>query len=203
MFVEAVVFLSAIIGLLMAFSAFIFHLLTRKEEAVDEEEIAIEVDKAAETALEEIVKTSQSALDEMNQKYQELLFLYQLMEEKKQNLEAMPTVAKVDAEQPVSDAQPVSEIEPVSEAQPVDDSASPIEMFHQIEAAVESAKVDIIGDEKAEEADEVVEEVVLPHNPKYEKIKELQAEGFSISEIARHLNMGQGEVKLFIDLGGR
>lgn len=96
MFVEAVVFLSAIIGVLLALSAFIFHMITRDKGKFD---IEGSVDAVTDAALEEINKTSQLIMDELNEKYNALLFVYQLMDDKKKEIEKNTPVAAAETEE--------------------------------------------------------------------------------------------------------
>ncbi|MCL2398233.1 MAG: hypothetical protein FWC91_00640 [Defluviitaleaceae bacterium] len=86
MFVEAVVFLSAIIGCLLALSAFIFHMITRQHQSGSENSEKL-LDVVADEALEEINRTSQLVLDELNEKYKALLFMYQLMDDKQKAMD--------------------------------------------------------------------------------------------------------------------
>ena len=97
MFVEAVVFLSAIVGVLLALSAFVFHMITRKPEE-EPEKVEQAVDDAADAALEEITKTSRLILDELNEKYNALLFVYQLMDDKKKEIDDEDPPVSADAE---------------------------------------------------------------------------------------------------------
>ena len=101
-FVEAVVFLSAIVGIILAISSFIFHAITRKVDVGDlDEKVAILVDRAADMALEEFNKTSQIVMDELNEKYKALLFVYQLMDDKQKELDDTKSETKSE-EAPVA-----------------------------------------------------------------------------------------------------
>ena len=179
MFVEAVVFLSAIIGILLALSAFIFHMITRGK---GESDVEGAVDAVTDAALEEINKTSQLVLDELNEKYNALLFVYQLMDDKKRELKIF------------DDA---SENERVEVA---NTDLTDTEAAKAVAIEDEPPELDIsIGDEL---------EIVYPpeglnSHPKYGPIRELLDDGLGISEIARKLNMGQGEIQLIIGLSGR
>ena len=114
------------------------------------------IDEASDAALDEINKTSRIVLDEIEKKYQAMLFLYNLLEEKKKEINAV-------LEQPVKlAANTPSEIKPPAKKQ-------------------QSAK----------------------QNARNEKIFQLSEEGMQINEIAKELNIGQGEVKLILDLAGR
>lgn len=104
----------------------------------------------ADSAAEELDKMAKSVFEEFDGKYQELLFLYTLIEEKKQE---------------TSQGYRKKPIEPTS-------------------------KTDIL-----------VDEGFRIQNPKYNQINEMQQQGQTVAEIAKHLNMGQGEVKLILELG--
>lgn len=184
MFVEAVVFLSAIIGVLLAFSALFFHVLTRK---ANHDDIESAVDAVTDVALDEINKTSQLVLDELNEKYKALLFVYQLMDDKHK---------VVGAEKAVSEGNSSWDSVVGEEDSPQD--------IAQDSGNSEKVELDIsIGDEL--DIKPMVEElqVSLSTHPKYGIIKELLDGGIAISEIAKRLNMGQGEVQLIIGLSGR
>lgn len=98
MFVEAVVFLAAIVGILLAISSMFLNALTRK---ADKEEIESVVDAVTDIALEEINKTSQLIVDELDEKYKALLFVYQLMDDKQKSINDGANV-DLDTEQVMS-----------------------------------------------------------------------------------------------------
>ena len=104
----------------------------------------------ADNAIEQLNKISSDVFEEFEEKYQELLFLYQMIDDMKEKRE------KVDFK-----------------------TDSP-DNFQSYEKQTRSNSF---------------------KNPNFEKIKNMQAQGLSISEISKALNMGQGEIKLILELG--
>ena len=196
MFVEAVVFLAAIIGVLLSLSAFIFHMITRKPEdetdEKDEQALALTLDAVTDAALEEINKTAQLVLDELNEKYNALLFVYQLIDDKHKALEASDgatTGPSMGLELGLGLGLDVS----------VDDGLelAPTKIIEE-----NIAGADLRQEIKPEPEPSIEKRAIFAHH-KYSVIKEMQDEGLPISEIARRLNMGQGEIQLIIGLSGR
>ena len=250
MFVEAVVFLAAIIGILLALGAFIFHTIThRSETELNSEKIEEMVDTVCDAALEEINKTAQLVMDELSEKYKALLFVYQLMDDKQKNLEG--DAAKEALNIPLSgwqdemagkvsglaeifagsatatsdamsldisvgdelDVIPVAEnkIEPATqevsglEIEPVTETK--IGFGKTLTEALSESELEMLfrKPDHAEDPDPS-EPIIQPRaivHPKYEEIKEMQCRGLEVSEIARELGMGKGEINLIIGLGGR
>jgi len=228
LFVEAVVFLGAILGILLIVSSFAFHIITRKDNPanVDIEQL---VDNVADEALEEINKTAKLVLDELNEKYNALLFVYQLMDDKQKELENPE-----NAERLATLLSQINQTEPATE--PTEPTGLDITIdndldFFQLEEKLSelSEESDLItelattlksepepelkpeseSEQKSEQKTEYEKpapysppQAVVIH-PKHAVIKELQAQGLSLSDIARHLDMGQGEIQLIIGLGGR
>ncbi len=104
----------------------------------------------ADSAIEQLNKISASVFDEFEEKYQELLFLYQMIDDMKEKREKFDFNTESQKSGGFDKNQPFSN----------------------------SFK-----------------------NPNLEKIKNMQAQGLSISEISKALNMGQGEIKLILELG--
>ena len=216
MFVEAIVFLAAIIGVLLAIGAFVFHAVTRKADAqATSEALEQAVDEAAETALVEITKTCQSALDELNEKYQAMLFLYELLEEKKKDIDALGILvneaAGLGLDIRVGEGGDVGagvdvrvgddEGDGVGDAtEEIDDiEEGDLEEIQEIwEDGEEGEMMETAARRPASEAP-----AQRPLHPRHAEINALQEDGHSVAEIARRLDMGQGEVKLIIDLSGR
>ena len=238
MFVEAVIFLSVIIGVLLALSSFVFHILTREHHKPGEwrEEIEGAVDAVCDAALDEINKTSKLVLDELDEKYKALLFVYQLMDDKEKALtggdleaanEVQAEAGHVGADLRDIDISIGDELDVV----PVDLEAAAIrellskesldEEFPVEESLLEGPQVDepqvdglqvnelqvnelLTGLPLSEKlAAEVPAVPRIAFHPKYAAIKELMDGGLGIAEIARRLDMGQGEVQLIIGFSGR
>jgi len=195
-FVEAVVFLAAIIGVLLAISAFIFHLITYKPDAesvnIDTERV---LDAVADTAMEEIHKTSKLILDELDEKYKALLFVYQLMDDKKKEFEDGGENAGFDISVGAKQDNIIkfpSELD-ISVGDDLDYPTLP-------ETPPERTPVDIL---MADPIPLEEEPAGIIAHPRYDEIRDLMEQGYTIAETARKLSMGQGEVKLIIGLSGR
>ena len=111
----------------------------------------------ADNAIEEINKLSKSVLDEISIKYQELLHLYSIIDEKEKSLSS--TYKQVD----VSIQDTFTPNKPARAKSPPDISSI--------------------------------------NNPKHREIIALSNSGMNVSEIAKRLNLGQGEVSLVLELG--
>jgi len=226
MFSEAVVLLAAIIGILLALSAFVFHMITRKDKTETDEDIEKMVDAAVDVALEEVMRTSRLVLDELNEKYKALLFMYQLMDDKHKELEDKTAEAeatspgRVFPEETSPDVKVIEQFyEPtvevtLEEAEAfLEDAIPEEEKSSWLDRIINEHELNIanIPEESKPEmrAPEIVREKPKPHprvlsaHPRYEEIKTLHEIGFSIPEIAKELNMGSGEVQLIIGLSGR
>lgn len=110
----------------------------------------------ADGAIEQLNSLSESIFKEFDEKYQELLFLYQMIQEKKQ------TVLMNNS---FIDIQDETEIYP--------EVSNPGKLSKKI----------------------------VYDNPKLDEIQKLSNEGLSLAQISKKLNMGQGEVKLIMELG--
>ena len=229
MFVEAVVFLAAIIGVLLAFGAFIFHMITRKPEE-EPEDVEKLVDAAIDAALEEVNRTSQLVLDELNEKHNALLFLYSLMDDKQKEIEegnGLPNGASYAAgpKDYAIDRSFATELDAGKAAILETGSGLDISIGDELDHipldelpehdSFAAAEADLMAEAEVT-ADENTSAKVLPFvakpalnpprkvvaHPRYEAIKGLQTQGLTLPEIARKLEMGQGEVQLIIGLGG-
>ncbi|MDR1532715.1 MAG: hypothetical protein LBS62_11150 [Clostridiales bacterium] len=125
----------------------------------------------ADKVSEDFQKQAASIFKEMDEKYQELLFLYSLIDEK-----------KTDAAKMLDDA--------VSTAR---------------KAAARSRRTAQERDQNAErrQGSEDGETLAVQKHPRYKEIMQLIDSGLSISEAAKKLDMGQGEVKLIVELDRR
>jgi len=114
-----------------------------------------EADEAA-VVLDDMTK---NAFKEFDEKYQTLLFLYNMIDDKQ----------KAMAQREISAA-----VAPVQRMRP---TADPL-------------------------AELVTRRKGASINPKYDIVLQMQAEGKSLDEIAKELNMGKGQVALILNLGG-
>lgn len=159
--------------LCVGFGLIIFSVF-RKEEKTDYDFFQAEntlslVNEAIEevdNAIEHLNKLSLDVFKEFDEKYQELLFLYQLLEEKKSGVGKSYDVLPSDLAYEVGEAGVV-----------------------------------LKAPEMPEEQEFKPSQTVYYNNPRLAEIQSLRNSGFSISEISKKLRMGQGEVKLIIELG--
>ena len=158
---------------------FVMH--GREQSRQDSEEIAktlVDLDEALNASLAEINKLGALVMKEIEEKHRSVLFLYNLIDEKHKEITSIkhtePDAISVMVEQFV---QLHSEkLTPVSTMSP-----APVEMV------------------------EISQPAKRPNfsNPTHARIWDLHESGMKISDIAKALNMGQGEVRLIIDLAMR
>ena len=133
-----------VVGAMIVLYAF---LSSDDDEVVKKKEIDAAISEVDET-IAELNDTSRTIMKEFDYKYQELLFLYNLIDEKKKALVTFEEEA-------------------------------------------------VLGDEAGTGAIEAIFQ-----NPKIYEILQLQKRGLSVSEIAKTLEIGQGEVSMIISLAG-
>lgn len=108
----------------------------------------------AEKAVEELNKFAETVLSDIDDKYQELLFIYNLIDEKKNE------VVRLYGDH---------------------DTTKPVEQMVKIKPkAGKDPKMSI--------------------NPRYDEIISMHENGMSVSEISKALDIGQGEIKLILEL---
>lgn len=162
MIFNVLIFISIVVGIgLIVFSVINFN---PKEEGLDSFNTNLDTDRAleklaisindADNAIDELSKLSQNIFDEINTKYQELLYLYSFIDEKQKELSLN---------------------------------------YEKVDLSV-SNDLHILGESNSQST-------VTNLNNKHKEILSLYNKGMSVSEIAKALNLGQGEVKLIIDLG--
>jgi uncharacterized membrane-anchored protein YhcB (DUF1043 family) len=177
---ETIAWISIIIGfvVVIAFSMAAMFLMRRREQnapkSVDYAEAVRRVDAAADAALNELNKTAELVLKDIEEKYQTLLFLYELTEEK---LQAASTVKQT--------AQTTAGGRPLSDANRYGDGVSRQEAFQAARGKPERIKKP------------------AAVNTKQAQVLKLYNEGMPAAEIAKSLDIGQGEVRLVIDLAER
>lgn len=149
-FVSGILIASICVG----FALIIFSLFNKKDKIEDTDnfydieainELVNKLMEDADLAVNQINDLANDIFQEFEEKYQQMLFLYQLIDDKIQSMES-----KVDKE--------------------VDNSYESSFDYNY-------------------------------SNPKLNEIKEMYQKGMSISEISKTLDMGQGEVKLIMELG--
>ena len=148
-----------------------------------------DLDAALDASIAEINKIGALVLKEVDEKYQAVLFLYSLMDDKQKEI-TNGVWGTPEPELPDGDV--VSEM-----------------VAHYIEA--HSARLQSLKSEaESPESEEPVpeqnkdDEIRLSlSNPKHTKIWEMQESGMKVADIAKELRMGQGEVQLILNLAVR
>ena len=180
-----------LISLIAGFSAITIFSLTamlfvrRREQAQSEERAIADLDAALDAALTEINKMGNLVKSEVNEKYQAMLFLYNLVEEKRKELP--PAVADVGI------------------------VADPVAFFDSNkDEAVSADEISLLlgtPDVAPSPISEPLADVPIKRpsftNPQHARIWDMREEGQSLAEIAKTLGIGQGEVKLILDLAKR
>jgi len=159
------VYICFAIGATLALYAALF---LKSDQSTDEGNVnmerverVLEVMDSADNTADELYKLSQDVVSEIDDKYQQLLYLYNMIEEKEAKLGSAST----------------------------------------IDISVDNTTV---SSEEKEKAKEIVgRKGINPNliNEKYRAVFDLYNKGKDIPEIARTLSIGQGEVKLVLELG--
>ena len=139
----------------------------------------------ADEAVNMLGDMSKNVFKEFDSKYQELLFLYNLIDEKQKvamtpKMDVVPSVSTLPGGHALS-----------GESAPPNGSTLPSESALPIEPKNKGSIDIIVDDEKTKGM-----------NPKFANVLRLSKEGKDIDEIARQLDMGKGEVMLIINIGG-
>ncbi len=168
----------------------IISLLLPKEKTKEEIEITKSHEELLEKKEDNLIKTineADDAIEQLNdiskqiflqqeEKYQELLYLYEIIEQKKK------------------------ELSDISEASLKNKENIAVKLDKEIEEQdILELKENIIEKKSEKKSDKNINEIIS----KYDEIFELSRQGLSIVEIARKLNMGQGEVGLILDFKKR
>ena len=149
--------------------------LARIEETVSE----------ADNVMNEFSALSQNIFDEITAKYKELLYLYELVDQKKSISEQTP---------PQVMKQYTSGFSDFSSKRNNQNNLSDIS----------SQFSNASNRNKTEESNDDIMNFMFAFksaNPKHKEITELARRGMSISEISRALNIGHGEVSLVLEMG--
>ena len=142
-----------------------------------------DLDTALNAALEEINKLGALVQKEVDEKYKSVLFLYSLVEDKQK------------------------EIEESTDSEVISDMISQFIDKHSIKLRVdkpddttEPATKKPSGKSSGKPSEKPKPKNPKFTNPKHKQIWEMRESGQNVSDIAKELSMGQGEVKLILDL---
>jgi uncharacterized membrane-anchored protein YhcB (DUF1043 family) len=175
---ETIAWISIIIGfvVVITFSMAAMFLMRRREQnapqSVDYAEAVKRVDAVADAALDELNKTADLILKDIDEKYQTLLFLYELTEDKLQAVSSVKPEAQTMTGRSYGNAGR--------------NTAGVIKQdaFQAPQKKPQRKKRAAV-------------------NAKQAQVLKLHGEGLPVAEIAKELDIGQGEVRLVIDLAER
>jgi hypothetical protein len=158
----------------------------------------------ADEAVHMLGDMSKNVFKEFDSKYQELLFLYNLVDEKQKNLTSTDSTEVVSMNTS-SDPNPVV-VRDVPYA-----GESPVPRRKTVAVKRPAAMTQIVPDNgktsgtNRASPDATADDSTASSgiNPKFAYVLKLSQEGKSVEEIARELDMGKGEIMLILNLGGR
>ena len=153
---------------------------------------------------------SKNVFKEFDSKYQELLFLYNLVDEKHKTLALSDNTneAAVARHGANTKTEPVvvRDMSLPNSGLPGRDAPAPKQKtakakkrpaaVSQVIEAGEATSLDIVVDDSTKSQNPGI-------NPKFAHVLQLSEDGKSVEDIARELNMGKGEIMLILNLGGR
>lgn len=154
----------------------------------------------ADNIITELGGMSRDVMKEMDQKYNELLFLYNLIDEKKEEISTRPKAAAPAASMPsMTPMTPASPMSPTSPMAPLPPALAPMAPA-ATRPATQAASM--MATQSAAKAPPMPAMSAPPLNPRFSRIMELKQMGLSIEQIAKEMNIGQGEVSLVMSLTG-
>lgn len=186
--------------------------MRRKEQAKDEltqrAETLTQLDDALNDGLMELNKVGNLIRKEIGEKYQAMLFLYNLLEEKQKNLPEDVTFSAVEHETEEKVEVVKAAVEAVALIEAFEEEATeaevamvnkvatnPVDLFTPVESIV-------FAENKAEVAAKPVART-LSNNPKHVMIRDMFDRGMDTAVIAKHMGVGQGEVILVLEMAGK
>ena len=176
--------------------ALVSMIILQRNKVRSASEVIKELDTALDTALTEINNLGALVQKEVEEKYQAMLFLYNLVEDKQKEISE------------AADSGVITEMSELLE------QYLKTHGIGTLSAAVNTDAVDEAVPDFEDEADlEDFADFDAPdslnrkrpdfHNPRHEQIWDMREEGRNVPDIAKELGMGQGEVKLILDLADR
>ena len=204
---ETVILVSLIIGFFaVTIVALVGAILVRRREQGHDQDRQMsdtieQLDAALDTAMTEINKMGSLVQKEITEKYQAMLFLYNLLEDKQKEMTGnTPTATKMPVPMPVvpilssakAKAAPTAKVTPPAKQ---DNTDSYLETLAERTSSADPMAI----------TTPPLVPATRPSfaNPKHEAVWERHYVGHSIADIAKDLGIGQGEVKLIIDLAAR
>ena len=206
-FFQVVLILTGLTGVgFILYSIVNFHGKKQPDEARAAEvmEISRKIDvfdstiKDADDLYNNLDSLKNDVMKEFDQKYQEMLFLYNLIDDKKKEL------ADIDKIKPSFVSAP-NVNEAVLENEMPDNYAVNIPEHENmnnefsVNRAAEAEETEVAAPKKRGRPRK--QPVIM--NPKLEQIMKLKEEGETVAEIAKNLGMGKGEVMLLLNISGQ
>lgn len=146
-----------------------------------------DLDKTLDSALSELNKMGELIRTDIDEKYKAILFLYELIESKQKEIEEQ------------ADAETVAHLTEKAKLRLIDFTIADEPKPENTSSPEGSSNTAI--PETPPASAEKKRPVFI--NPKHKQIWEMRETGQNISDIAKELGMGQGEVKLILDLADR
>jgi hypothetical protein len=193
----------------------------KRDDVLQSAEALAQLDEALDDALKELNKVGNLVQKEIGEKYQSMLFLYNLLEEKQKeqgelpqkiavdlarvlpHMAQMPVLEKIEAPEPV----PVAPV-PVAPV-PVKKKKAEVKTVTKLEPAAEKPEIETVADTVSTSERPAVEVAAKPAprkraaNPKHKKVRDLHEQGISVADIAKELGIGQGEITLILEMAGK
>jgi len=174
-----------------------------RKDSINIEKSIADLDAALDASLAEINKMGALVLKDIDEKYQAMLFLYNLMEDKQKEL-TNEVWKSQEGHSEALDGDVVSDMV----AQYIEAHSAKLRLIQEA-----SENVTEEDDFSEGEHSKGVDEVPAPHlifskrptfaNPRHKQIWEMHEQGVNVPDIAKELSMGQGEVKLILELAAR
>jgi len=138
---------------------------------------------------------SKNVFKEFDSKYQELLFLYNLVDEKQKTLAITGNEDPVIVRDMLYDGS-ITETDTPAIKRKTASVTRPADVPKIGPASIVKSSLDITVDDSTQTETPGI-------NPRFAHVLQLSQEGKSVEEIARELDMGKGEIMLILNLGGR
>ena len=159
----------------------------------------------ADEAVHMLGDMTKNVFKEFDSKYQELLFLYNLVDEKQKTLTLTGTTEAVESQNTNPNPIIVQDISHTGDTPDSNVSAPKRKAVTAKKLADVPQIGPVSGRINVSSLDITVDDSTMSSgiNPKFAHVLQLSQEGKSVEDIARELDMGKGEIMLILNLGGR
>ena len=181
------------------------HELLSLEQKLDTLETSV---YEADEAVNMLGDMSKNVFKEFDSKYQELLFLYNLVDEKQKTLTLTGDTNAVARHRMNAKTDPVVVSDILVHDGGFSDTGTPAPKQKAAKVKKKAATAPRVfeGGEVTSldiTVDDSTDNQNFGINPKFAHVLQLSQDGKSVEDIARELNMGKGEIMLILNLGGR